>query len=184
MRRGWPNAGSVPGSSAGLSSRSRESPAVTADSHLMMLDPNVFATASVEVRRRHRRPGGPARRATGGWKGGVSARSVNRSGPCAERFPPGAVIAVPGDRGLEGLAEVALRLPAERLDLGRVDGVAPVVTEAVLHVVDHGLVVAGHLEDRVGEEAVRDLVARADVVDLADASRSQHDVDGLSLIHI
>ena len=63
-----------------------------------------------------------------------------------------------------------------------VDRVAAVVAEPVLDVVDHRLVVAEELEDRVGELAVGDLVAGADVVDLADRALAQHEVDAGAVV--
>ena len=58
----------------------------------------------------------------------------------ADRLPPGAVVAVPGDGALEALGEAHLRLPAERADLLGAERVAAVVAGAVGDVLDQRLV--------------------------------------------
>src|SRR4051794_5169214 len=94
------------------------------------------------------------------------ALAVLHSGP--ERLPPGTVVHVPGDGGLDGLLEGAARGPPEGRDLVGRDRVAAVVALAVLDVVDARFVLAERREDDVGDLTVGALVAGADVVDLAD----------------
>src|SRR3954447_5002480 len=106
--------------------------------------------------------------------------SERRSG--LERLPPAAVVAVPTHRRLEGLVEVVFGPPAERLDLVGADRVAAVVAEAVGDGLDRRLVLAEDGEDAVGQVPVRDLVAGADVVDLADLAPAQHHVDGAAVV--
>ena len=89
-----------------------------------------------------------------------------------DRLPPGAVVPVPGDRPLEAVGQLLLRLPAERAQLRRVERVPPVVPRTVLDVADEPRIGAGQLDDPADELEVLALLA-ADVVDLAGApSRS------------
>ncbi len=66
----------------------------------------------------------------------------------ADRLPPVAVVAIPGDGPLDALVEVDLRPPAERLGAVGGERVAAVVPEPVVDVVDQRLVATGELEDR------------------------------------
>ena len=60
--------------------------------------------------------------------------------PLEERLPPGAIIGVPVDRGIEAVLEIVERFPVQlALGEGRVDGVAAIVAEAVGHEGDEGL---------------------------------------------
>src|SRR6516164_1750006 len=84
--------------------------------------------------------------------------------PRPQGLPPPLVVDVPPDGLVERLLEGHLGRPAELGDLPRRDRIAAIVTQAVLHVLHGGLVLAERVEDRVGDLAVRALVARADVV--------------------
>ena len=68
--------------------------------------------------------------------------------------------------------EIVARLPAQLFDLGRVHRIAAVVAGAVLDVGDQILALAEQFQDAFGHVDVELFVARADVVDLADARPS------------
>src|SRR6266446_6061538 len=84
-----------------------------------------------------------------------------------QRPPPGLVLAIPRHGRLQRLAERMLGRPAELSHLLRVERVAAVVARPVLHGPDQRLRLAGQAQDIAGEDDVLDLVAAADVVDLA-----------------
>src|SRR5262245_2037408 len=83
-------------------------------------------------------------------------RRTATSGAVLQGLPPPGVVAVPGDRVLERLAELALRRPPERRHLVDRDRVAAVVPEAVLDGLDHRLRLPESLEERVRELEVGD----------------------------
>src|SRR3954453_226431 len=99
-----------------------------------------------------------------------------------ERFPPPAVVAVPGNRLRQRLVERALPAPSERRDLGDVDRVAAVVPESVFDVLHRRLVGAEGGEQLVDERPVGSLVAGADVVDLARRARVEHELDAGAVV--
>src|SRR5207247_1727739 len=99
-----------------------------------------------------------------------------------ERAPPRLVLAIPGDGRRERVGEPMARRPAELADLLRVERIAPVVAGPILHGLDQALGLAGELEDLAREHDVLDLVAAADVVDLALAALAQHQVDGGAVV--
>src|SRR5581483_6569685 len=63
-----------------------------------------------------------------------------------DRLPPGAVLAVPVDGRADAVVEVHLRLPAERVQLRRVDRVAPVVAGPVVDAAQQRPIGARQLE--------------------------------------
>ena len=75
--------------------------------------------------------------------------------------------AVPVDRVSQALLERDLWRPAERLKLGGVQRISAVVARAILDVTDQRLGLAEQLEDPSREVGVPDVIAAADVVDLA-----------------
>ena len=98
-------------------------------------------------------------------------------------LPPILVLEIPFDRLLDAVLELRLRLPAEfRVDLRRVDSVAAVVALAVGDVLDEVFGFAELLEDGLDDVDVGALIVAADVVDLADASLLQDEVDGAAVI--
>lgn len=100
-----------------------------------------------------------------------------------DSHPPVTVLEVPLDRLLDAVLEFRLRLPAELcVDLRRVDGVAAVVALAVGDVLDEVFGLAELLEDGLDDVDVGALIVAADVVDLADASLLQDEVDGVAVI--
>src|SRR5580704_17834640 len=90
----------------------------------------------------------------------------------AQRPPPPFVVEIPADRLLDAALESLERAPAEfALELGRVDGVAPVVSRPVGDEGDKGFVRAGHRAKPVEDGAdphhdidIAAFVAAADVV--------------------
>src|SRR5205823_4749907 len=102
-----------------------------------------------------------------------------------QRSPPPLVAPVPVHGLLECFVERAPLPPTQLGDLGDVDGVAPIVTEAVLHVLDHLFPHVEEGEQLVDEQAVGGLVAGTDVVDLARRTlvkRQQH--TGAMVVHV
>ena len=100
-----------------------------------------------------------------------------------DAHPPVAVLEVPLDGLLDAVLELRLRLPTElRVDLRRVDGVAAVVSLAVSDVLDEVFGFAELLEDGLDHVDVGALVVAADIVDLADASLLQDEVDGAAVV--
>ena len=90
-------------------------------------------------------------------------------------LPPGAVLGVPLDGGLQSGFEVGVpRHPTELgAQLGRVDRVPAVVARAVLDPVERVLVLAHHLQDHAQHGDVVPLAVRADQVRLADPAPGQ-----------
>ena len=100
-----------------------------------------------------------------------------------DAHPPVTVLEVPLDRLLDAVLEFRLRLPAEfRVDLRRGDGVAAVMPLAVGDVLDEVFGLAELLEDGLDDVDVGALIVTADVVDLADATLLQDQVDGMAVI--
>ena len=100
-----------------------------------------------------------------------------------DAHPPVTVLEVPLDGLLDAVLELRLRLPTElRVDLRRVDGVAAVVALAVGDVLDEVFGLAELLEDGLDDVDVGALIVAADVVDLADASLLQDEVDGTAVV--
>lgn len=100
-----------------------------------------------------------------------------------DAHPPVAVLEVPLDGLLDAVLELRLRLPAELcVDLRRVDGVAAVVALAVGDVLDEVFGLAELLEDGLDDVDVGALIVTADVVDLANATLLQDQVDGMAVI--
>src|SRR5713226_5243775 len=79
--------------------------------------------------------------------------------------PPRGILAVPADRGLQGLAERETLRPSERGDLLAVQGIAAVVPRTVRHVPEQRLGLAQQAQDRLGHLNVRPLLADAEIVD-------------------
>src|SRR3954468_6060629 len=101
-----------------------------------------------------------------------------------ERAPPRLVVAVPGHRVGKALLERHLRLVAELgADLVVGQRVAVVVTLAVLDVLDVRVPTAtARLEQPLGQLAVGELDAAADVVDLAGAAALEHELDATAVV--
>src|SRR5262249_45098002 len=99
-----------------------------------------------------------------------------------ERAPPRFVLFIPIHGRPQGVTEPVAPRPAELVHLLGVDRVAPVVARAVLHGLDQGLGLAGELKDLACEDDVLDLVAAADVVDLAVDALSEHQVDARAVV--
>src|SRR5689334_5401836 len=99
-----------------------------------------------------------------------------------ERPPPCVVLAIPPHGALQRNGERVARRPAELRDFCGIHGVAPVVARAVGHPPDEHVRLPRQSQDLVGEHDVFDLVAAADVVDLAVATAAQHEVDGGTVI--
>src|SRR5215470_8809368 len=99
-----------------------------------------------------------------------------------QRPPPGLVLAEPRHRRLEGLAEGVLRRPPELSHLLGVDRVAAIVTRPVLHRADQRLRLPGQTQDLPGEDDVLDLMAAADVVDLAVVALAQDQVERRTVV--
>src|SRR5215468_740124 len=99
-----------------------------------------------------------------------------------ERAPPRFVLFIPIHGRPQGVPEPMARRPAQLVHLLGVDRVAPVVAEAILHGSDQGLGLAGQLEDLSREDDVLDLVAAADVVDLAVHALAEHQVDARTVV--
>src|SRR5207249_4113151 len=76
------------------------------------------------------------------------------TGRGAQRLPPPAVRPIPLDRVPERLVEGTHALPAELGDLVDIDGVAAVVAEPVLHVLDHLLAGPEARQQLVDQHAV------------------------------
>src|SRR5437899_9508490 len=89
---------------------------------------------------------------------------IRMCSPGLQRLPPPPVLPVPLDRRRQRLVEVVGRGPSQTTHLGDVERVAPVVPEPVGDVLDHRVVLPQQSEDLLGEDAVGDLVADADVV--------------------
>ena len=132
-------------------------------------------------------PCGPARapRGAGCRAGGLlPLRAAARLGGLLGRAPPGLVLDVPVDGGLEPLGEVGVgRPPAElALELRAVDGVAAVVSGAVgdpvevLGVAPHGL------QDHAEHGDVVPLAVRSDEVGLPRAAAGQDVPDGRGVV--
>ena len=100
-----------------------------------------------------------------------------------DAHPPVAVLEVPLDRLLDAVLEFRLRLPAKfRVNLRRVDGVTAVMALAVGDVLDEAFGLAELFEDGLDDVDVGALIVAADVVDLADASLLQDQVDGMAVV--
>src|SRR5260221_7735663 len=84
-----------------------------------------------------------------------------------DRPPPPLVLLVPGDGVGEPLLEAVLRPPPEGLELRRVERIPPVVAGPVRDGRDQGRRLAAELQEAMREVQVLDLVAAADIVDLA-----------------
>src|SRR5262245_24619274 len=81
--------------------------------------------------------------------------------------PPPLVVAIPLDGLPQSLLERHLWGPAGRAQLARVEAVAPVVPGPVGHWLDERAWLAQAVENAVRQLDVHDVVAAADVVDLA-----------------
>ena len=100
------------------------------------------------------------------------------------------VVQIPVDGLHDAHLKAGLRVPAQiRLDLAGVDAVAPVVAQAILHVLDEALVdlrvvqALGELgDDGLHDEDVGPLVVSAHVVHFAGLAALRHHVDGLAVI--
>src|SRR6185369_12166466 len=79
--------------------------------------------------------------------------------------------------GRQTLGQRPAPLPAERLELRRVERVTAVVPGAIVDRTDQRLVGAGQLEHARRDLAVLDLFAAADVVDLAGLALAQCKLD-------
>src|SRR5262245_54941135 len=99
-----------------------------------------------------------------------------------ERAPPRFVLAIPRDGHAERVTEPVTRRPAQLPNLVRVDRVAPIMAQTILHRLDQRLGLAGKLEDLPREDDVLDFVAAPDVVDLALAPLAQHQVDARTVV--
>ena len=111
-------------------------------------------------------------------------RPVPGLGGLLGRAPPGLVLHVPVDGGLEALGEVGVRRrPAElALELGRVDGVAAVVAGAVGDPVEVLGVAPHRLEDHAQDRDVVLLPIGADEVGLPRAALGQDVPDGRGVV--
>lgn len=100
------------------------------------------------------------------------------------RAPPGLVLDVPVDGGLEAFGEVGVRRPPAQLalELGRVDGVAAVVAGAVGDPVEVLGVAAHGLEDHAQDRDVVPLAVGADEVGLPRAALGEDVPDGRGVV--
>src|SRR5688572_14181665 len=99
-----------------------------------------------------------------------------------QRAPPRFVLAVPRHRRRERGREGVARRPAELRDLGAVHRVAAIVTRSIGDGADQTLRPARETQDLPGEHDVLDLLAAADVVDLAVAPPAQDEVEGGAIV--
>lgn len=132
-------------------------------------------------------PCGPARAPRGAVRRDavlLALCAVARLGGLLGRAPPGLVLDVPVDGGLEALGEVGVgRPPAElALQLGRVDGVAAVVAGAVGDPVEVLGVAAHRLEDHAQDRDVVLLAVGADEVGLPRAALGEDVPDGRGVV--
>lgn len=132
-------------------------------------------------------PCGPARAPGGAVRRDavlLALRPVPGLGGLLGRAPPGLVLHVPVDGGLEALGEVGVRRrPAElALELGRVDGVAAVVAGAVGDPVEVLGVLPHRLQDHAQHGDVVPLAIGADEVGLPRAALGQDVPDGRGVV--
>ena len=111
-------------------------------------------------------------------------RTITGLGGLLGRAPPGLVLDVPVDGGLEALGEVGVgRPPAElALELGGVDGVAAVVAGAVGDPVEVLGVAAHGREDHAQDRDVVPLAICADEVGLPHAALHENVPDGRGVV--
>lgn len=111
-------------------------------------------------------------------------RAVARLGGLLGRAPPGLVLDVPVDGGLEALGEVGVgRPPAQlALELGAVDGVAAVVAGAVGDPVEVLGVLSHRLQDHAQDRDVVLLAICADEVGLPHAALGEDVPDGTGVV--
>lgn len=103
---------------------------------------------------------------------------------------PHLVVQIPVDGLHDAHLKAGLRVPAQvSLDLAGVDAVAPVMAQAVLHVLDEALVdlrvvqaIRELGDDGLHDEDVWPLVVSAHIVHLAALAALRHHVDGLAVI--
>ena len=132
-------------------------------------------------------PCGPARAPRGAVRRDavlLALCAVARLGGLLGRAPPGLVLDVPVDGGLEALGEVGVRRPPAQLalQLGRVDGVAAVVAGAVGDPVEVLGVAAQRLEDHAQDRDVVLLAVGADEVGLPHAALGEDVPDGRGVV--
>ena len=132
-------------------------------------------------------PCGPARAPRGAVRRDavlLALCAVARLGGLLGRAPPGLVLDVPVDGGLEALGEVGVRRPPAQLalQLGRVDGVAAVVAGAVGDPVEVLGVAAHRLEDHAQDRDVVLLAVGADEVGLPHAALGEDVPDGRGVV--
>ena len=110
--------------------------------------------------------------------------AVARLGGLLGRAPPGLVLDVPVDGGLEALGEVGVRRPPAQLalELGGVDGVAAVVAGAVGDPVEVLGVASHRLEDHAQDRDVVLLAVGADEVGLPRAALGEDVPDGRGVV--
>ena len=114
----------------------------------------------------------------------LALRPVPGLGGLLGRAPPGLVLDVPADGGLQPLGEVGVRRPPAQLalELGRVDGVAAVVAGAVGDPVEVLGVAAHGLEDHAQDRDVVLLAVGADEVGLPRAALGEDVPDGRGVV--
>src|SRR6185503_1830482 len=98
-----------------------------------------------------------------------------------DRPPPPLVVAVPRDSFREALFERLPRPPAERLQLRGVERVAAIVAGTIGHRLDQRVGLADERQDPVRQVHVLDVVAAADVVDLAGRPPLDQQIDGAAM---
>lgn len=132
-------------------------------------------------------PCGPARAPRGAVRRDavlLALRAVAGLGGLLGRAPPGLVLDVPVDGGLEALGEVGVRRPPAELalELGGVDGVAAVVAGAVGDPVEVLGVLSHRLEDHAQDRDVVLLAVGADEVGLPHAALGEDVPDGRGVV--
>src|SRR6185503_10211875 len=90
-----------------------------------------------------------------------------------QRLPPRDVLAIPAHGRLQRRGERIARRPAELPDLRRIQGVATIVAGPVDHGLDEAVGLVEQAQDLARDREIGDLVATADVVDLAVAALPQ-----------
>src|SRR5215470_13922728 len=99
-----------------------------------------------------------------------------------QRTPPRLVLAIPAHRRFERGRERMPGPPAEPADFRRIYRIAAIVSGAVGHGADERLELAGEAKNFAREHDVLDLMAAADVVDLAVFATTQDEVDSRAVV--
>ena len=93
------------------------------------------------------------------------------------------MIQIPLDGQADTIFKHRLRQPAQLVvDLGRIDGIAHIVSFSVLHMLDQALRLTEIFTDEFHDIDIFHLVVSADVVDFADGSVAQDQINRLTVI--